>query len=152
MNSNLEKIGTRVFNLMRSNSFIKKTRDIFPKYNLELNESEDIQEYGKYNLFQLIVLTRIERLCDLDLIDIEEKKFLLNIYRQYLEIYEELGKDIESEMLHNIKYDRFQHTILLGKFNAISEKLNKYGLLEEFDYKEAFINEIDSKLIQKIKK
>lgn len=89
-------------------------------------------EYANYDLSDVFIETKIERLFDLGIIDLDKKQELLDIFHEYREIY-----DYEPNS---------------DKGYLLQTKLAVYGLLEPINLKNAFINEIDEELKAKQKR
>ena len=148
MDKDIQMIGKKIFNLLRTYSVTSTPISISNKFDY-LKDNQISNKYGNSKIFEIIVLYRIERLYDLGKIDYDEKMFLIRLYDQYKKIYDEIGNDLHEELINKKSYDKLNHFLLRNKLNVISDKLNEYSLLEEFDYENAFITEIDSKIIKK---
>ena len=100
------------------------------------NLIDGLVKYGDTTITDLICLVRIERLFDLKLIDENQKERLIYIYNEYKEL--EANKKLLGE-----------NKLLYDKYNLIKQKFIELGIIEEFNYEDAFINEIDTKLKSK---
>ena len=100
------------------------------------NLIDGLVKYGDTTISDLICLVRIERLFDLKLIDENQKERLIYIYNEYKEIETNKKLLVENKLLHD-------------KYNLIKQKFIELGIIEEFNYEDAFINEIDTKLKSK---
>lgn len=101
---------------------------------------DGLVKYGDTIISDLIPLIRIERLYDLKIINEKDKQTLIEAYNKF----KELESDINSKK-HSDEYN----PMLEESVNLLRDKLVKLGIIEEFNYEEAFINEIDAKLKSK---
>ena len=147
MDKDIQNINKEIFNLLRCYSMIATPNEILNKYTYYSDDMSS-NRFKNNKIYELIVLIRIERLFDLGEIDEDTKNLLTNLYKQYRIVYDKLGNDLR-EGFKNV--DKIQHSSYRRKLNVISDKLNEYGLLDEFDFESAFMNEIDSKILKKIK-
>ena len=117
-------------------------------------ESTSIEKYADYTIEEIIHFLRIERMFDLNIINIDEKE---ELYKNYIE-YQKLRKFLISQFIKNMqiveheveKNDEDQ--LIKERYNFLEEKLMSYGVLVNFDYEKAILNQVDKEVKIKLLK
>lgn len=146
MNKDLDKVLKEVGNELCARTFCWKV-DSFINYSQ--SDVSSLLKYRDYTIARIIELTRIERLFDLNLISLQDKKTLLKEYKEYKELSSIIiGFELDQFTGKISKDEKLDEKVCLRE-KELENKLKSFGILEDFDYKEAIINEIDKKLILK---
>lgn len=117
---------------------------------------DSLVKYRDYTIAQIIELTRIERLFDLKLISLQDKKTLLKEYKEYRELCSRIFSFELTQFKEKISKDeksylrKLDEKLYLRK-EELKTKLFLFGILGDFNFEEAIINEVDKKLKQKVK-
>ena len=112
---------------------------------------DSLVKYRDYTIAQIIELTRIERLFDLKLISLQNKKALLGEYKEYIELCSKIfGFELDQFTDKISKDEKLDEKLYLRK-EELKTKLSLFGILGDFNFEEAIINEVDNKLKQKVK-
>lgn len=146
LNSILKMIGTEILINTRS----KQIND-FIQYFINTDEDMDIaRKFHGYTISEIVCLIRIERLFDLHLITKEEKELLLKEYQEYRSLSLIIRNSFVNKLL-NEKEEEIDENIRLRE-KELFIKLNQLGILEDIDYTDAMMHEIDKRLKQKVKR
>ena len=112
---------------------------------------DSLVKYSDYTIAQIIELTRIERLFDLKLISLQDKKTLLGEYKEYIELCSKIfGFELDQFTGKFPKDEKLDEKLYLRK-EELKTKLESLGILGDFNFEEAIMNEVDNKLKQKVK-
>ena len=113
-------------------------------------ESTSIEKYADYTIEEIIHFLRIERMFDLNIINIDEKE---ELYKDYIE-YQKLRRVLISQFIKNIQEVEINGKEQLGneRYNFLEEKLISYGVLVNFDYEKAILNQVDNEVKIKLLK
>ena len=115
------------------------------------DKADSLVKYRDYTIAQIIELTRIERLFDLKLISLQDKKTLLEEYKEYIELCSKIfGFELDQFIGKIFKEEKLDEKLYLRK-EELKTKLVSFGILGDFNFEEAIINEVDNKLKQKAK-
>ncbi len=112
------------------------------------NNKETYTKYKKYTIENIISLYRIEKLYEEKFITSEEKEELIKLFKDYL-ILNNLVASTELEVLFNepsIGLSKQDYYEMITKREEIRNKLDKYRILDKFNYEEAFTNQIKKEL------
>lgn len=111
-----------------------------------------LQKYSKYKMEQIIHFARIEKMNDLNIIDEKEKENLHTEYQEYQKLRKIAGNWIRENIM--AEYKDSEVTIeedknVKERLNYLEDKLTSYGIITEFNYEEALMNQIDKEAKQK---
>ena len=112
---------------------------------------DSLVKYRYYTIDQIIELTRIERLFDLKLISLQDKKALLEEYKEYRELCSKIFEFELDQFTDKISKDKKLDEKLYLRKEELKTKLFLFGILDDFNFEEAIMNEVDNKLKQKVK-
>ena len=123
-------------------------------HTLSSDQKNAYQEYKDYSINSFLCLLKIERLFDLGYIDKAKKELLIDAYNIYRKISVFGGKDEFYAMINGktiaISEEEFRNR--WAKKNEYGSLLDEYGILEDFNYYDAFINQTDSDIRKFTKK
>ena len=112
------------------------------------------KKYGGYNIKDIICLIRIDRLFDLKYISDEKRKELIQLYKDY-KVLSNVICSIEIDTLFgesDVSLSQDEYHKMCAKSSDMANELRKYGIIESFQYYDAFINQIDSDIRKFAKK
>lgn len=115
------------------------------------DNKETYSKYKKYTIEDIISLYRIEKLYENNSITSEEKEKLTKLFKDYL-ILNNVISSSELEVLFNestICLSKEDYHEMIEKREQIRNTLDKYGILDKFNYEEAFTNQIKKELKHK---
>ena len=104
------------------------------------------KKYGKFSIEDIICLVRIERLFDLHYINEHEKEYLLKTYKDYKILSNVIGTfelDVLFDGSDDVDLSREDYHEMSERRDELTRKLNEFGIIESFNYEEAFFNQID---------
>lgn len=156
MNKDLEQVIKSVSNLIQIKSSIMTVGSYFQCVPCSQEEKASITKYALHSLEELIHFSRIEKMYDLSVIDSNRKEELYRDYKEYQElrfiISSYLGKKIlneydNEEEMTDISVD----ASLKERCKYLEDKLTSCGVITDFDYEEAIMNQVDKEINQRIK-
>ena len=115
------------------------------------DNKETYSKYKKYTIEDIISLYRIEKLYENNSITSKEKEQLTKLFKDYL-ILNNVIASSELEVLFNestICLSKEDYNEMIEKREQIRNTLDKYGILDKFNYEEAFTNQIKKELKHK---
>ena len=139
----LDKVDEELNYKLRNNT----VRDLFYFTN---NGSFVSEEYASLSLFDIIVLAKIDFLLDSDVINIDRKRELINLYYEYKKINEKANSILIDNRYINNSFMREELLSLLDKSLIIMNELNEYKLLKSFSIKNAINDNCFNKKIDKV--
>lgn len=152
MNKDLEQVIKSVSNLIQIKSSIMTVGSYFQCVPCSQEEQASITKYALHSLEELIHFSRIEKMYDLSIIDSNRKEELYRDYKEYQELrfiigfY--LGKKCDNEEKMT---DISVNASLKERCKYLEDKLTSCGIITDFDYGEAIMNQVDKEINQKIK-
>ena len=153
MNVDLENVVKEVGNHMGSYSIIKKIEEFMrdcAMYNPK--QLASLEKYMNYSINEIIELVRIERLFDLNLISLEEKKILYDEYNEYRKLRCEFGQLAYEKLFCKVDENKTLDKELYLRYEELKNKLESYGITADFDFKQVMVDGIDQKLNAKLAK
>jgi len=153
MDKELEQVIKSVGGLTQIKSSITTVGAYFHHIPRSQAEEASITKYSQNTLEELIKFARIEKMCDLGLIDSNKKEELYSDYSEYQKLREIIGEwdreKIISEFEERKPKEMDEDESLREKCKSLKDKLDSYGLMSEFNYEEAVMNQIGNELRQK---
>lgn len=114
-------------------------------HTLSSDQKNAYQEYKKYSIGSFLCLLKIERLFDLGYIDKAKKELLIDVYNNYKKLNFVTSSGVYYAVLNGtetaISEEEFHN--MWAKKNEYGSLLDEYGILEDFNYYDAFINQTD---------
>lgn len=137
MDKDLSNVICEISTILSCHSQVKTVEQLLYRMPVPKEIEKSTCKFLDRRIFDIIVLTRIERLYDLKQISKEQKEELLFDYKNYQELCENNAK-LLSENKRNDDVSK--------KLRVVYDRLNKYGLLNIFNCEQAFINQIDNEI------
>ena len=106
------------------------------------------KKYGKYDIVDIVRLVRIERLFDLHYINERERESLVRAYHDY-KILDNVIGTLELDVLFKeseVDLSKDDYYEMSAKREKLAGELQRYGIIEPFNYYDAFMNQIDSEI------
>lgn len=148
MNKDLENVIKEVGNEIWAHTYCWEIDNLI---HHSQDKVDSLVKYRNYTIAQIIELTRIERLFDLKLISLQDKKKLLKEYKEYSELCSRIfGFELDRFIGKISKAEKVDEKMYLRR-QELESKLESLGILGDFNFEEAIVNEVDSKLKQKAK-
>lgn len=152
MNKDLLVLIKEIGTLAYYRSISQNIGDYFHHIPVDKDFDLVLEKYSGYKMEQIIHFARIEKLNDLNIINDEEKEKLYTEYQEYQDlrivaghyIYETIIAEYE-EREANIEEDKN----VKERLKVLEDKLTSYGIITEFNYDKAIINQIDNEIKQK---
>lgn len=156
MDKDLEIIAKDLAENLEVACSIMKTNDTLNDYTYVNDEDilNSYKKYGGYNIDDIICLIRIERLFGLKYISDEKRKELIQLYKDY-KVLSNVICSIEIDTLFgesDVSLSRDEYYKMCANLDKMANELGKYGIIESFQYYDAFINQIDSDIRKFAKK
>ena len=146
MNKDLNIIVKELCSLLDCQHKVTKVYSEIDHTPVPENVIDGLVKYGDTTISNLICLVRIERLYDLKIIDENEKEKLIEAYNEYKRLESIIASKKFGKFLGKEESDEEYDPRMDELFTLIREKLVTLGIIENFNYEQAFINEIDAKL------
>lgn len=102
-------------------------------------------ELSKYCLNELLDLIKIDRMFELKLIDNKQKVLLTSKYKEYIS----LKRKIDLSLININDTDKKVNTNDISRIKKLKIELNDSGLLENYNYKDAFVKVVDNNIKKK---
>lgn len=150
MNYELNEIIKEMSESLKIKSEVTNVNSVYDikYYNPPREKERLIKKYENLTISEIIQLKRIDELYEEGIISSEVRKDLLISYKDYKVLNNVIGM-IELEVLfgeNNTNTSKEDYFNMIIKREALEQILNEYGILDSFDYEEAFLNQINKEI------